>query len=189
MRLHISEAAIYHFRRHLSFLPVLIALAIIASIWSTLLILKPKQETLDQRVQNVAGQLKCPVCQGESVADSQALIAQQMRQIIREQLEAGKSEPQVLQYFVHSYGDQIVWLPPWQGFSLLAWLVPIAFVLAGIILLSIMLRECKTGIVSTHLSREKLFPHNAEMRQYRAALEAELAAQDVLFRHQRTEEE
>ncbi len=170
---------------------ILAALAVIAAVWSTLLIIKPKQETLDQRVQNVASQLKCPVCQGESVADSQATIALQMRQIIREQLQSGKSEQDVVQYFVRSYGDQIVWLPLWQGFSLLAWLVPMAFLLGGAGLVFIVLREWRAGVAvagaykAVHHENEIVL--DADLEQYRAQLEAELAEQDSLFRHYRTE--
>jgi len=170
---------------------ILAALAVMAAVWSTLLIIKPKQETLDQRVQNVASQLKCPVCQGESVADSQATIAQQMRQVIREQLQSGKSEQDVVQYFVRSYGDQIVWLPLWQGFSLLAWLVPIAFLLGGVGLVFIVLREWRAGIAVTGANKavhhENEIVLDADLEQYRAQLEAELAEQDSLFRHYRTE--
>lgn len=146
---------------------------------------------LDQRVQNVAAQLKCPVCQGESVADSQATIAQQMRQVIREQLQSGKSEQEVVQYFVRSYGDQIVWLPLWQGFSLLAWLVPIAFLLGGAVLVCIVLREWRTGIAVAGANdrvSEDGSPLDADLEQYRAQLEAELAEEDALFRHYETEE-
>jgi cytochrome c-type biogenesis protein CcmH len=178
-------------RRPSALLLILAALAVMAAVWSTLLIIKPKQETLDQRVQNVASQLKCPVCQGESVADSQATIAQQMRQVIREQLQSGKSEQDVVQYFVHSYGNQIVWLPLWQGFSLLAWLVPIAFLLGGVGLVFIVLREWRAGVAvagankAVHLENEIVL--DADLEQYRAQLEAELAEQDSLFRHYRTE--
>src|SRR5579859_1585773 len=170
---------------------ILAALAVMAAFWSTLLIIKPKQDALDQRVQNVASQLRCPVCQGESVADSQATIAQQMRQVIREQLQSGKSEQDVVQYFVHSYGDQIVWLPPWQGFSLLAWLVPMAFLLGGAVLVVIVLREWRAGVAVAGASKtvhnENEIVLDADLEQYRAQLEAELAEEDSLFRHYRTE--
>lgn len=160
------------------------------AVWSALLIVKPKQETLDQRVQNVASQLKCPVCQGESVADSQATIAQQMRQVIREQLQSGKSEQDVVQYFIRSYGDQIAWLPPWQGFSLLAWLVPIVFLLGGAVLVGIVLHEWRSGGTVTEKNEsasQNEISLDADLEQYRAQLEAELAEEDPLFRHPRTE--
>src|SRR6266568_412069 len=91
---------------------VLAAVAIVAAAWSYILLQNPPQQTLDQRVRQVASQLKCPVCQGESVADSPALISQQMRGIIRQQLQAGRSEQEVIAYFQARFGDQIVWSPP-----------------------------------------------------------------------------
>src|SRR5579871_3868562 len=114
---------------HRPFLIALFAIALIAAVWSMLLIVAPGQQTLDARTQRVASQLKCLICQGESVADSPSTLAQQMRVAIRQQLQAGRSEQDVIQYFVQPYGDQILWSPPWQGFSLLIWLVPIAFLL------------------------------------------------------------
>src|SRR5260370_12121341 len=98
--LHKSGAVIH---RLSALFVILAALAVMAAVWSTLLIIKPKQETLDQRVQDVASQLRCPVCQGESVADSQATIAHQMRQVIRETLQSGNPHHAVVQYFVPSY--------------------------------------------------------------------------------------
>src|SRR6059058_3505411 len=124
--------------------PLFVALAVLAivgAVWSYVFLQNPAQPTLDQRVHEVASQLKCPVCQGESVADSPSQLSQQMRGVIRQQLQSGKSEQEVIQYFRTSYGDQIVWLPPWQGFTLLAWLVPIGLLLAGIILLFFVLRD------------------------------------------------
>src|SRR6266699_1386567 len=112
--------------------PLCIGLAIVAivgAIGYSFFLQNPPQQTLDQRVQNVGSKLKCPVCQGESVADSQSAIAQQMRGIIRQQLQSGMTEQAVIQYFQASSGDELVWSPQWQGFSLLAWLVPIGLLL------------------------------------------------------------
>src|SRR2546421_7854311 len=114
--------------------PLFIALAVLAilgAVWSYVFLQNPPQPSLDQRVQDVASQLKCPICQGESVADSPSQLAQQMRSVIRQQLQTGRSDQQVIQYFVERYGQQIVWSPPWQGFTLLAWLVPITLLLGG----------------------------------------------------------
>jgi cytochrome c-type biogenesis protein CcmH len=190
-RLDIHETgAVIHRIRRPSVLLLIAALAVIVAVWSALLIIKPKQEMLDQRVQNVASQLKCPVCQGESVADSQATIAQQMRQVIRDQLQSGKSEQDVVQYFIRSYGDQIVWLPPWQGFSLLAWLIPIVFFLGGAVLVCIVLHGWRSGSVvaekNDRASKDEILL-DADLERYRAQLEAELAEEDPLFRHSRTE--
>ena len=95
---------------------VIASISILAAIWFYVLLSQPPRQTLDQRVHGVASQLKCLVCQGESVADSPALLSQQMRSIIRQQLQSGKSEQEVIQYFQGRYGGYIVHL----GFVLLA---------------------------------------------------------------------
>src|SRR5712692_10440905 len=128
-------------RKRRSLLIFLAVAAIISSIWFYTFLISPARQTLDQRVHDVASQLKCLVCQGESVADSPATLSQQMRGVIRQQLQSGKSEQEVIQYFVSRYGDRILLSPPWQGLTLLAWLVPIALMLGGILLLFLVLRS------------------------------------------------
>jgi cytochrome c-type biogenesis protein CcmH len=173
--------------------PLFIALAVLAiigAVWSYVFLQNPPQSTLDQRVHDVAAQLKCPICQGESVADSPSGLAEQMRGVIRQQLQSGKSEQEVIQYFETSYGDQIVWSPSWQGFTLLAWLVPIGLLLAGVILLFFVLRDWRTlaPAHSTVGDAELENVDEVELAYYRAQLEQELAAEDPIFTSQsRTE--
>ena len=174
----------------------LAALAIIASVWLWLAFAVPRPETLDQQVHDVASQLRCPVCQGESVADAPSTLAQQMRSVIRAQLASGKSKQQVIQYFLSRYSAQdIVWSPPWQGFTLLAWLVPIVLLLAGLALLVFIWRDWRlqSAILSPDNAPEMLGiaednspPNDLEVAAYRARLEQELADDDVLFRPIRT---
>src|SRR5436190_186149 len=76
-------------KRHYLFL-LLGIVAILSSIWLYTLLVSPSKQTLDQRVHDVASQLKCLVCQGESVADSPATLSLQMRGVIRQQLHANK---------------------------------------------------------------------------------------------------
>jgi cytochrome c-type biogenesis protein CcmH len=171
---------------------LLALLAVIAAIWSFMILTAARNETLDQRVHDVASQLKCPVCQGESVADSPSMISQQMRAVIHQQLQSGKSEQEVIQYFVDRYGEQIVWSPPWQGFTLLAWLVPITLLLVGAFLLFTVLRTWRiassnrpTGDDDAELAHIDA----ADLERYRSQIEEELAASDPIFAHksQRTE--
>ena len=169
-----------------------ISLVIVALIWSFTFLTNPPTRTLDQRVHDVASQLKCPICQGESVADSPSLLAQQMRGVIRQQLQSGKSEQEVIQYFQDRYGSQIVWSPPWQGFALLAWLVPIALLLGGAILLFFVLRDWRTIGHSKMTHDDADNPElstldDIELECYRAELEQELAADDPIFAQHRTE--
>ncbi|MEV6814141.1 cytochrome c-type biogenesis protein CcmH [Micromonospora sp. NPDC051296] len=81
--------------------------------------------------QAVATELRCPACQGESVADSSSPIAVSMRQVITDQLAEGRSPAEIRRWFVQRYGDEVLAQPPLHGASLLLWVVP-AVVLLGV---------------------------------------------------------
>jgi cytochrome c-type biogenesis protein CcmH len=158
--------------------------AIITSIWVYTLLVSPSQQTLDQRVHDVASQLKCLVCQGESVADSPAMLSLQMRAVIRQQLRSGKSEQEVIQYFVSRYGDRILLSPPMRGLNLLAWFVPIALILVGVIIVFLVLRSWQThaGAESHEVeSAEPALIDEQELAMYQRQIERELAADDHVF--------
>ena len=82
-------------------------------------------------VRRVASQLRCVVCDHQSVAESNAELAAQMREVIREQQAAGRTDREIIQFFVERYGDTILYAPPRRGFSLLAWWVPVVVLLVG----------------------------------------------------------
>ncbi len=81
--------------------------------------------------QAVATGLRCPACQGESVADSSSPIAVSMRQVITDQLAEGRSPEEIRRWFVQRYGEEVLAQPPLRGASLLLWVVP-AVVLLGV---------------------------------------------------------
>jgi cytochrome c-type biogenesis protein CcmH len=170
-------------KRH-SLLIFLAVAAIISSIWFYTFLISPPKQTLDQRVHAVASQLKCLVCQGESVADSPATLSQQMRGVIRQQLQSGKSEQEVIQYFVSRYGDRILLSPPWQGLTLLAWLVPIALMLGGTLLLFFVLKYWQSQADRSPLDVERtesIDIDEHEIAYYQKQVEQELAAEDSIF--------
>jgi len=88
-------------------------------------------DVLDQRTHQVSVLLRCPVCQGLSVADSPAGMAQNMKQQVRELLAAGYDEEQILSYFEKSYGEFVRLEPPLRGVNWLVWLAPLAGLLVG----------------------------------------------------------
>src|SRR5947209_18717375 len=107
-----------------------------------------------------------------------------MRGIIRQQLQSGMSEQAVIQYCQARYGDQIVWSPQWQGFSLLAWLVPIGLLLGGVILLFFVLRDWRSSTPvegTTTVAVALTNRDQADLTRNRALLEQELADEDPLF--------
>ena len=82
-------------------------------------------------VRRVASQLRCVVCDHQSVAESNAELAAQMREVIREQQAAGRTDREIMQFFVERYGDTILYAPPRRGFSLLAWWVPVVVLIVS----------------------------------------------------------
>ena len=92
-------------------------------------------------VRRIAKQLRCPICESVSVADSPSELADQMRGVIRAKLEAGESEQEIIDYFVAAYGDSVLLEPPRRGLSLAAWLVPAAALAVGLVILALLLRS------------------------------------------------
>lgn len=83
-----------------------------------------READLDAHVAHLTAQLRCLVCQNESIAESQADLAQDLRRQVREMLAAGKSEKDVREFMVDRYGDFVLYDPPWQTSTLLLWLGP-----------------------------------------------------------------
>ena len=79
----------------------------------------------------LASELRCPVCQGNSIQDSPSELAQQMRDLIRDQLRAGKTPDEVRAYFVDKYGEWILLAPKATGLNLVIYVVPFAAILLG----------------------------------------------------------
>ena len=86
---------------------------------------------LDKRTEEVGGLLRCPVCQGLSVAASPSTMASNMKAEVRGLLASGYTEEQVLAYFERSYGEFVRLQPPLRGVNWLVWLGPVAGLLAG----------------------------------------------------------
>jgi cytochrome c-type biogenesis protein CcmH len=81
---------------------------------------------LDERVREVASELRCVVCQNLSVADSPSDLAKEMRNLVRELLQQGKTPEEIKAYFQSRYGDFVLLEPPKRGFNLLVWGLPFA---------------------------------------------------------------
>ena len=96
---------------------------------------------LEARTTAVASTLRCPVCQGESIQDSPADLAQDMRALVREQLRAGKTPEEVKAYFVGRYGEWILLEPKMTGLNILLYVFPVALVLAGLALVVVLVRK------------------------------------------------
>ena len=84
------------------------------------------------RVASIGAVIRCPVCQGESIADSPAETARVMMEIVAEKVTAGETDQQIIAYFRARYGDGILLDPPFGGKTLLIWILPILAVGGGV---------------------------------------------------------
>ena len=99
---------------------------------------------LDARTEEVGALLRCPVCQGLSIADSPATMASKMKARVRELLAAGYDEEQILAYFERSYGEFVRLEPARRGINWLVWLAPPLALAGGLVLVRRTMRRPST---------------------------------------------
>ena len=99
-----------------------------------ILILPLYNSVAENKVYDISNELMCPVCQGQTVAESNSQLALSMKEVVRIKVSEGKSKEEILDYFILQYGDTILAKPPIRGFNLLLWILP-----PGILVLSILL--------------------------------------------------
>lgn len=91
-----------------------------------------KDPALEHRAEKLGKELRCLVCQSESIEDSNADLAKDLRIIVREQIQNGKSDAEVKKFVVDRYGDYVLLKPPFKAGTLVLWLGPFAFLVVGI---------------------------------------------------------
>ena len=96
---------------------------------------------LEARYQQLSEELRCPKCQNQNIADSNAPIAQDLRKLLHQQLEAGASDEEILDYMVARYGEFVRYRPRFGGTTTVLWLAPVLLLLAAIGVLVATLRS------------------------------------------------
>ena len=93
---------------------------------------KPAEDPqIEQRMRALTEQLRCLVCQNETLADSRADLAEDLRKEIREQMKAGKSDQEIIAFLTQRYGDFVLYKPPVKSTTYLLWFGPFALLFAG----------------------------------------------------------
>jgi cytochrome c-type biogenesis protein CcmH len=126
-------------------------------------------DALDARTEEVAGLLRCPVCQGLSVADSPATMAVNMKAQVKELLAQGYDQEQILAYFEHSYGEFVRLEPPLRGVNWLVWLGPLLALAAGGAIVAWTLRsrrQAGAGEPAAPLPGPDTLPDDPELARY-----------------------
>jgi len=96
---------------------------------------------LEARMMRISSELRCLVCQNQTIADSHAGLAVDLRQQVREMLQKGQSEQEIIAYMTARYGDFVLYRPPFKATTALLWIGPGVMVVAGLTILVIVLRR------------------------------------------------
>ena len=96
---------------------------------------------LQARYEQINRELRCLVCQNETIADSNATLAQDLRKQVREMIAAGKTDAEIKDFMLARYGDFVLYKPRMTGKNLLLWAAPALFLLLGIIAALIFIRR------------------------------------------------
>lgn len=133
--------------------------------WGAVALQAQAAESLEMREAALAAKLRCVVCQNQTVAESQAPIAKDMRQEIKAQLAQGRSDDEVVAFFEQRYGSFVRYTPPWRPSTWLLWCGPFLAVLAGFVLLRKTLKQRPAGaapLTPAERERAKAWLHQEE---------------------------
>jgi len=124
---------------------------------------------LEQRVMALAAELRCLVCQNQTIADSSAPLAADLRNQVRERMRQGASDSQIIDFMVERYGDFVLYRPPVKATTLLLWLGPLLLFAAGLLVLLRRLRrrsapEPELSAAERERARKLLAGNEAEPR-------------------------
>ncbi len=112
----------------------------------------PEDPVANKRAVLLAEELRCLVCQNQTIADSHADLAVDLRRQIREQIAQGKSDRQILDYMVDRYGDFVLYRPPVKGTTLILWFGPLLLPVCGLAFLFYYLKARRKRVEVQQLS-------------------------------------
>ena len=110
---------------------------------------------LEQRVMRLTTELRCLVCQNQSLSDSHADLAIDLKNQVRSQMQAGKSDAEIREYMVARYGDFVLYRPPLKPTTALLWAGPFVLLAAGGVALGFYLRRRRERLTESELTPEQ----------------------------------
>ena len=127
-----------------------------SSAWSKEAIPVAEDPEIEKRMLALTMDLRCLVCQNESIADSRADFSNDIRREIRTQIKANKSDQEIVQFLVDRYGDFVLYNPPMKPTTILLWFGPVALFVVGFGSLVVYLRRRREQIEEVSLSEAEL---------------------------------
>jgi cytochrome c-type biogenesis protein CcmH len=110
---------------------------------------------MEKKVNNITKELRCLVCQNQTIADSHADLAIDLKNQVRDMVASGKTQKEIVDYMVHRYGDFVLYRPPVKPTTYLLWAGPFILLIAGVTLLMSNLRKRKQEIADAPLSTDE----------------------------------
>ncbi len=98
-------------------------------------------EVEERRFRSLVEELRCTVCQNESLAESDAPLARDLRRQIHQQLQQGRSDQEIRDYLVDRYGDFVLYRPPFAAHTVILWFGPVILLLAGLVATAVAIRR------------------------------------------------
>ena len=145
----------------------LVAAVLLLAILSPAVALGPDEvlsdPALEARARSLSKELRCMVCQNQSIDDSDAPLARDLRILVRERLQAGESDHEVINFLVARYGEFVLLRPRFSWHTALLWLAPAAVLLIGACGVLVLARRYRTSSERATAEREKLTPTEAAL--------------------------
>lgn len=110
---------------------------------------------MEKRVNDIAGELRCLVCQNQTIADSHAELAVDLKNQVRSMVAKGQTQDEIVDYMVKRYGDFVRYRPPFKPTTYLLWAGPLLLMVLGLFILVYNLKKRKTIIADAPLSEEE----------------------------------
>jgi cytochrome c-type biogenesis protein CcmH len=127
----------------------------------------PKQQ---ESYETLISELRCLVCQNQTIGDSNAELAADLRRQVYEMLEQGKSREEIVQFMTDRYGDFVLYKPPFKGKTSVLWIAPVVFLLIGLITVFFVIRRKKT-VANLHSDAGTLQSDTEKQKKIRSLLE------------------
>ena len=134
--------------------------------------------TFDQRHRQLSEQLMCPVCDGQTIDQSSATLSEDMKTVIWEQLEDGRSNAEIRGYFVERYGESVLAAPTSEGLNLTAWILPAFIAAAGLAIVGAAYFRMRSpsATKAAEVNNQPSDDPAAELDSYLARVDAEMEA-------------
>lgn len=137
--------------------PLVALLLLVAPLvaWSGEAVPTSQDPVQEKRAVKLSEQLRCLVCQNQSIAESNAELAVDLRRQIHEQIKAGRSDSEIVDFMVQRYGDFVLYRPPWKLTTVLLWLGPLLLFAIGAVVLARHLRARRRRAAEPELTDEE----------------------------------